>query len=115
MFESLSESLHIFLITLPVIVVLRYIVSEILSWYQLPPGPMGIPILGYMPFLGSEPYKKLVTLSEKYGPVMSIRMGLRNVVFLNGWEACSEAFRNDTFNARPEVMPFNIFVDLRSK
>lgn len=36
---------------------------------NLPPGPVGLPLFGYLPFLGKVAYKKLYELSETYGPV----------------------------------------------
>lgn len=36
---------------------------------KLPPGPTGLPVFGYYPFLGKEPEKKLRELGKKYGNV----------------------------------------------
>jgi hypothetical protein len=35
----------------------------------MPGGPIGLPIVGYLPFLGSKPHCKFVQLSKKYGNV----------------------------------------------
>lgn len=37
----------------------------------LPAGPIGIPVLGYFPFLGREPQKALIELSKKWGSVFT--------------------------------------------
>lgn len=37
---------------------------------KLPPGPTGLPVFGYYPFLGKEPEKTLKELGEKYGNVL---------------------------------------------
>ena len=42
----------------------------------LPPGPLGLPFLGYLPWLDPvEPYKTMTSLVEKYGKVFSLNMG----------------------------------------
>ena len=43
---------------------------------QLPPGPLGLPLLGYLPWLDPvEPYKTLTELVGRYGKVFSLNMG----------------------------------------
>uniref|UniRef100_H2YY32 Uncharacterized protein n=1 Tax=Ciona savignyi TaxID=51511 RepID=H2YY32_CIOSA len=60
-----------------------------------PPGPRGIPILGIIPFLDKFPEKLLKKWSlEKYGAVMSARLGTSDVVVLNTSESVVEAFTN---------------------
>jgi len=42
----------------------------------MPPGPLGIPLLGYLPWLDPvEPYKTMAGLVNKYGKVLSLNMG----------------------------------------
>lgn len=51
---------------------------------KLPPGPWGIPIFGYLPWLNpSQPYKTLTELSIKYGPIYSVQMGRHLAVILS--------------------------------
>lgn len=56
-----------------------------------PPGPIGIPILGYLPFLGSHPAKKYCELSKKYGPVLSLKLGPETFTVLNDYQTIQEA------------------------
>ncbi|RWR99986.1 cytochrome P450 2J6-like protein [Dinothrombium tinctorium] len=40
---------------------------------RLPPGPWGLPIVGYLPFLGKKPFVKMKALAKKYGNVFSLK------------------------------------------
>nr|AJD25185.1 cytochrome P450 CYP76S7 [Salvia miltiorrhiza] len=49
---------------------------------KLPPGPYGLPIIGNILHLGSNPHRSLAKLARKYGPVMSLKLGsVTTVVF----------------------------------
>lgn len=60
-------------------------------WLQrpknFPPGPRGVPIFGYLPFLGRFPEQTAYELSRKYGSILSIRLGSQDFVFLNDFES----------------------------
>ncbi|CAG2112543.1 unnamed protein product, partial [Medioppia subpectinata] len=77
-----------------------------LSRWNLPSGPIGIPLVGYMPFLGREPHRDIAKLSDKYGGVFTLQLGVHNVVILNNWEAVKDAFQKDDFLGRPKDSPF---------
>nr|XP_039250595.1 cytochrome P450 2F2-like isoform X3 [Styela clava] len=76
---------------------------------HLPPGPAGLPIVGYLPFLGRNPAITYLKLSEKYGPVFSIRIGGNTMIILNTREAIFQAFSKQAkFTAdRPPHPIFN--------
>ncbi|XP_040298666.1 cytochrome P450 2C5-like [Bufo bufo] len=70
---------------------------------RLPPGPTPLPILGNLLQLnGKEPFKSLVKLREKYGPVYTIHMGMDPVVVLFSCDAVKEALIDNAedFGAR---------------
>ena len=74
-----------------IIVFLSIILLYFINWYRrpnhLPPGPRGVPILGYLPFLGKRPEKTLFYLTEKYGKILTVRMGAEDAVFLNDFHS----------------------------
>ncbi|KFM82752.1 Cytochrome P450 18a1, partial [Stegodyphus mimosarum] len=71
---------------------------------RLPPGPWGLPFIGYYPHISNQPYKDLYKLSKKYGNVISFRtLGGNLVIVLNGTKTIKEIFVNraDEFIGRP--------------
>ncbi|XP_072014726.1 cytochrome P450 2J6-like [Amphiura filiformis] len=86
----------------------------LLSWWlrspkNLPPGPWGWPILGYLPNLaliayrtGLLPAQLLNLLGKKYGSVFSMKLTGKLVIVLNNFENVKEAFNNPNICDRPE-------------
>jgi len=58
---------------------------------NFPPGPRGVPLFGIFPWVGKYPERVLKKWSQKqYGPVMSARLGMEDVVVLNTFEAIQQ-------------------------
>ncbi|GBN44347.1 Vitamin D(3) 25-hydroxylase [Araneus ventricosus] len=66
-----------------------------------PPGPMGLPFIGYLPFLSEDVHLDLIQLGKKYGDVFSIRLGFQNVVVLHGGDAIREGLFKPELLGRP--------------
>ena len=66
----------------------------IYHWFNrptnFPPGPRGVPFAGVLPFLGKYPERVIKEWSEKYGDIMSIRMGPKDMVILNSYESIQQ-------------------------
>ncbi|CAA6658610.1 unnamed protein product [Spirodela intermedia] len=60
----------------------------------LPPGPRGLPLLGSLPFLGSDLHVSFAELARTYGPVMSLRLGAKLCIVLSSPETVKEALRD---------------------
>ena len=85
-------------------------------WYRkrkcqtnLPHGPWGFPIVGYLPFLGPQPQEKFMQLRKKYGDIFTIQMGSFTVVVLNGCGVIKEALitNGGIFDTRPGFFSFS--------
>ncbi|KAM9761539.1 LOW QUALITY PROTEIN: uncharacterized protein ACNS7B_003924 [Menidia menidia] len=73
-----------------------------------PPGPLAVPLLGNV-FTGTD-CETLEKLTQKYGPVFSLRRGSERMVFISGYKMVKEALVNqlDSFVDRPVVPLFHV-------
>ena len=80
---------------------------------NLPPGPTGFPVVGYLPFLGPQPREKLLKLTKDYGDIFTIKMGSFTVVVLNGRKVIKEALitNGGVFDTRPGFFSFSKLTD----
>ncbi|GAB6030774.1 hypothetical protein CHUAL_007622 [Chamberlinius hualienensis] len=77
-------------------------------WYlsrpkNLPPGTAGLPIVGYLPFLGENLHKTFEKLGKRFGNIFHLYLGSRLVVVLNDYSTIQEAFvkNAEIFSGRP--------------
>ncbi|KAH7864266.1 hypothetical protein Vadar_027650 [Vaccinium darrowii] len=49
----------------------------------LPPGPRGLPIVGYLPFLSTNLHQQFAELAHQYGPIYKLWLGKKLCVVLN--------------------------------
>ncbi|CAN0841951.1 Flavonoid 3'-monooxygenase [Linum grandiflorum] len=58
-----------------------WLLKKVSNNTPLPPGPRGLPIVGYLPFLSTHLHKCFTELAETYGPIYKLRLGSKmNVV-----------------------------------
>lgn len=78
-----------------------YLISRYILYKNCPPGPIGFPLLGYLPFLNpDEPYISLTKLSKKYGPIYSLQLGNIFTVVLSDNELIRDALKREEFTGR---------------
>ncbi|KFM70322.1 Cytochrome P450 18a1, partial [Stegodyphus mimosarum] len=98
--------------TLICIIVLTALVSLFFSRKERKrnhlPGPTGLPLIGYLPFMTEKPYVKLQELAKIYGPVYRVQIGSHSVVVLCDFQSIKEAFASDAFMGRPHENPFEL-------
>ncbi|CAF3583603.1 unnamed protein product [Rotaria socialis] len=73
-----------------------------------PPGPWGLPIIGYLPWLTDAPHLDFNNLSKKYGNVFRIHLMGRDFYIFNNYDVIKQAFVNqkDNFIRRPTEFSF---------
>ena len=59
-----------------------------------PPGPRGLPIIGYLPFLGTELHRKFEELAGVYGPIYKVWIGQKLCVVVNSPSLVKEVVRD---------------------
>ncbi|XP_043694266.1 geraniol 8-hydroxylase-like [Telopea speciosissima] len=70
----------------------------------LPPGPLGLPILGHLPFIGTELHRSFAKFAETYGPIMKLRLGSKLCIVVTSSSLAKEIFKdNDTIFANHDV------------
>nr|AHI15951.1 flavonoid 3',5'-hydroxylase [Pohlia nutans] len=85
-------------------VVVILLVRKLLSWrVNLPPGPPSLPLLGHLHLLGADPHRSLGELAQKYGPLMSIRLGAKLCIVCSSPETAKEFLKTQdaNFGSRP--------------
>ncbi|KAL3362127.1 hypothetical protein AABB24_014807 [Solanum stoloniferum] len=61
---------------------------------KLPPGPRGLPIVGFLPFLRTNLHHQLTELSQQYGPIYKFWLGSKLCVVLNSPSLAKEVVRD---------------------
>ncbi|XP_030516661.1 flavonoid 3'-monooxygenase CYP75B137-like [Rhodamnia argentea] len=60
----------------------------------LPPGPQGVPFLGYLPFLGANLHRKFAELAETYGHIYKLQLGSKLYVVVSSPSLAKEIVRD---------------------
>ncbi|KAE8658848.1 MFP1 attachment factor 1 family protein [Hibiscus syriacus] len=85
---------------------LKFIVQKRKTRRNLPPSPPALPIIGHLHLLKQSAHRTLDQLSQKYGPVLLLQFGSREVLIVSSAPAAEECFtKNDIiFANRPQLL-----------
>ncbi|XP_041462577.1 cytochrome P450 2U1-like [Lytechinus variegatus] len=112
----LTDSYGVVLATISLVLTLVWYFksSSFRRFRHLPPGPLGYPIVGMLPYLDEKyPSVGITKLSKRYGPIFGGFLGSYRAVFLNDYETIKEAFSrtDDIFSDRPRISAFELYSD----
>ncbi|XP_062005373.1 labd-13Z-ene-9,15,16-triol synthase, chloroplastic-like [Rosa rugosa] len=100
--------------SLPVISTLLFMVFTLL-WFlwiwkkpnrnpttPLPPGPRGLPLVGYLPFLGANLHLEFTDMARVYGPIYKLQLGTKLCIVVSSPELVKQVVRDHdtTFSNR---------------
>lgn len=113
---SVSEALVAMTTVCLVYLMLKLLRTEIPEGLKQLPGPKPLPIIGNVLEVGRNPYLSLTAMSERYGDVFQIQIGMRPVVVLSGSETVRQALikQGDEFAGRPDLYSFRFIGDGKS-
>ena len=60
---------------------------------RLPPGPIPFPIIGNLLELGDKPHKSLAKLSQRFGPIMSLKLGQLTTIVVSSASMAREVLQ----------------------
>lgn len=60
---------------------------------DLPPGPPKLPIIGNLHQLGKKPHRSLFKLSQKYGPLMYLKLGQVPTLVISSGDVAKDVFK----------------------
>ncbi|KAJ0968500.1 hypothetical protein J5N97_025417 [Dioscorea zingiberensis] len=90
--ESQRMALTFFFFLLSTIIFILHRKSE--KTKGMPPGPRGLPLVGYLPFLRPDLHSCFADLAKIFGPVMMMKLGSRQCLILSSPEAAKEVLRD---------------------
>ncbi|KAF5774907.1 putative cytochrome P450 [Helianthus annuus] len=78
---------------------------------RVPPGPYGLPVVGYLPFLSHNLHERFTEMAHRYGPIFSLRLGSKFHVVVNSMDLAKVVARelDQTFaNRNPPITALTI-------
>ena len=89
--------------------VVVYFIKSLIRWRKLPPGPWGLPFIGYGIFIPYQFEDHLKQLFAKYGKIFSLTIYGQDVIMISDLELTKKCMLKDVFNYRPHEWAFTLF------
>uniref|UniRef100_A0A803MCU1 Cytochrome P450 n=1 Tax=Chenopodium quinoa TaxID=63459 RepID=A0A803MCU1_CHEQI len=89
--------LNIFTIIVPLFFVSWFIFSikrQSKKKLPQPPGPRGLPLVGYLPFLDSNLHHSFINLASIYGPIFKVQLGMKDCSVVTSPSLIKEVLRD---------------------
>ncbi|XP_049391881.1 cytochrome P450 71AU50-like [Solanum stenotomum] len=92
----------IWLVALALVAII-FLVKEFMKRKKLPPGPIGLPLLGNLHMFGENLHQDLYKIAKKYGPIMTIYFGLVPTIIASSPHAAQQFLKHhdQIFASRP--------------
>ncbi|OAY64018.1 Cytochrome P450 71A9 [Ananas comosus] len=105
MIASLQPFLLVLLLLLVLLIARRNKTSPSL---KLPPGPPTLPLIGNLHQLGSVPHRSLSRLSQRYGPLMRLKLGSRPTIVVSSANMAQEILKTHDLEScsRPSLTSY---------
>ncbi|KAK6158033.1 hypothetical protein DH2020_005347 [Rehmannia glutinosa] len=92
------------ILTLSILWSLTKLIKSSRNTPLLPPGPRGLPIVGYLPFLRRDLHHHLTELSHQHGPIFKLRLGNKLWIVISSPSLLKEVFRDqDTIFSNRDI------------
>lgn len=95
------STLLVFCCALAVVLFLQWLFRLVCQIKSLPPGPWGLPVFGYLTFIGREKHTQYMKLAKKYGSLFCAKLGAQLTVVISDYKIIREAFKTEDFTGRP--------------
>ncbi|KAL7592538.1 hypothetical protein Lser_V15G31720 [Lactuca serriola] len=73
---------------------------------RLPPGPYPFPVIGNLLKLSDKPHRSIATLSKRYGPLMSLKLGSRTTIVVSSPDLAKEFFHTHDISFSSRTIPY---------
>lgn len=83
--------------------------------HGLPPGEMGIPVLGVTPFAGRDIYSYIEKLRRTHGGIFSMKLGRHLVVVLSDYDIIKSVMSSPDVQGRPNWFSFDFFAGNKNR
>ncbi|EDW82806.1 uncharacterized protein Dwil_GK24949 [Drosophila willistoni] len=103
--KDAQHMLMVFFSFLVLIIFMKWLLRHYRELRKLPPGPWGLPVIGYLLFMGNEKHTRFMELAKQYGSLFSTRLGSQLTVVMSDYKMIRECFRREEFTGRPDT-PF---------